>query len=130
MEKQIKHLEFIQNTINRMAHNSFLLKGWNITLVSALIAFAFKELNPQYLYISGAITVFFLLLDSYFLSRERLFIRLYNHVRKIPDKDIDFSMDIKEFECPCNWADAIFSKTLLIFYGGILLIHLFAIYII
>lgn len=28
MENKIKHLEFIQGVINRMANNSFMLKGW------------------------------------------------------------------------------------------------------
>ncbi len=32
MEQKIKHLEFIQAAINRMAGNSFLLKGWTVTL--------------------------------------------------------------------------------------------------
>lgn len=28
MEAKIKHLEFIENVIERMARNSFMLKGW------------------------------------------------------------------------------------------------------
>ena len=35
---KIKHLEFIQSTITRMNQNSFQIKGWMITLVSALLA--------------------------------------------------------------------------------------------
>ena len=38
MENKIKHLEFIQSTITRMNQNSFQIKGWMITLVSALLA--------------------------------------------------------------------------------------------
>ena len=40
MEKKLKHLEFIQNVILRMNNNSFLIKGWAITLISALFALA------------------------------------------------------------------------------------------
>ncbi len=33
-----KHLEFLQAVITRMAGNSFLIKGWSVTLVAALLA--------------------------------------------------------------------------------------------
>lgn len=124
MEAKIKHLEFVQNTIDKMSHDSFLLKGWNIAIISAIFALSFKESDIRYLYISGAVTVLFWLLDGYFLSRERLFIKLFDHVRKLKESKIDFSMSIKEFQCCCNWTSAIFSKTLTIFYGGIIIIHL------
>jgi hypothetical protein len=38
MENKIKHLEFIQSTVGRMASNLFLLKGWTITLIAAVFA--------------------------------------------------------------------------------------------
>lgn len=37
-EHNIKHLEFIQTNINRMNQNSLQMKGWAITIVSALLA--------------------------------------------------------------------------------------------
>ena len=52
MEKKLKHLEFIQSIITRMASNSFLLKGWAITIVSALIAISIDKNNFGYLIIS------------------------------------------------------------------------------
>ena len=33
-----KEIDLIQNIINRMANNSFLLKGWLITLIVAVLA--------------------------------------------------------------------------------------------
>ena len=42
-EKKLKHLEFIQNVISRMNSNSFMIKGWCVTLVSALFALAAKD---------------------------------------------------------------------------------------
>ena len=80
MENKRKHLEFIQATINRMAGNSFLLKGWAVTLVGALFALTFKEVDPLYLLISLIVLALFWRLDSYYLSRERLFIKLYERV--------------------------------------------------
>jgi len=123
MEAKIKHLEFIQTTINRMANHSFLLKGWAITLVGGLIALSFKEIDRRYLYISLAVLGLFWLLDSYYLSRERNFIKLYDHVRNNKEAT-DFSMDTKKFAKWWNWPWCAFSKTLLLFYGGLLAVIL------
>lgn len=38
-----RHLEFLQLAINRMASNSFILKGWNITLIVGLFALTLKR---------------------------------------------------------------------------------------
>ena len=37
-DKKLKHLEFVQNVITRMNTNSFLIKGWSVTLVAAIFA--------------------------------------------------------------------------------------------
>lgn len=125
MEAKNKHLEFIQATINRMAGNSFLLKGWSVTVMGGLLAFSLKELSVHYVYISLAVLSFFWLLDSYYLSRERHFIRLYNVVRQKEESSIDFSMQTDDFKSGCDWLRGAFSKTLVVFYGGLVVVHLF-----
>jgi hypothetical protein len=124
MESKVKHLEFIQSAINRMAHNSFLLKGWAITLTGGLLALTFKEINRRYLYISLVVLAMFWLLDSYYLSRERRFIGLYDSVRKRSEGHIDFSMDISAFGGRWGWVMCAFSRTLILFYGGLIVVHL------
>lgn len=47
-ESRMKHLEFIQGVVNRLAQNSFSLKGWSITLVSALFLLSAKESDSKY----------------------------------------------------------------------------------
>jgi hypothetical protein len=46
MEKKLAHLNLIQAVITRMGSNSFLLKGWSVTLVAALFALAAKDTKP------------------------------------------------------------------------------------
>ena len=68
----------------------------------------------------------FWFLDSYFLHQERLFRKLYDHVRNLDNKDIDFSMNtqiiierntqIVESHVD-SWIKVAFSKTLLLFHG-------------
>jgi hypothetical protein len=123
MEAKLKHLEFVQAAINRMAGNSFLLKGWAVTIVGALLALSFKEINSQYIQISLAAVAGFWLLDSYYLARERLFIQLYNHVRVLDENAIDFSMDVSPFHRRRHWPQCCLSTTMVLFYGGLLLVH-------
>ncbi|MGE0407580.1 MAG: hypothetical protein AB7O65_14900, partial [Candidatus Korobacteraceae bacterium] len=97
MENKLKHLEFIQSAINRMASNLFLLKGWTITLIAALFALATKDSDRVYFLIAYIPAVMFWVLDGYFLSQERRFRSLYDYVRKLEDNQIDFSMDTSLF---------------------------------
>jgi hypothetical protein len=123
MDSKLKHLEFIQGTINRMAGNSFLLKGWTVTLVGGLLALSYKEMNWQYLIVSAAVLVFMWLLDGYYLSQERSFIKLYEHVSHLKG-ETDFSMKTGPHRGGIRWHRCAFSHTLLIFYGGLALVLL------
>jgi hypothetical protein len=115
MEQKIKHLEFIQQIIERMAKNSFLLKGWSLTLSLAIISLSKATGN-----LSLSIIIF-LLLDTYFLCQEKEFINLYNQVRKGKVKNFKI-----ETSCTCkNFFGALFSIPNLIFYTSVLvIIHL------
>lgn len=123
MEKKLKHLEFIQQAINRMASNLFLLKGWTVTLIAAMFALAAKESRDLYFLLAYFPALMFWLLDGYFLAQERRFRSLYDHVRKLDEHSIDFSMDTQPFKkSPSRnkWTRALFSPTLLIYYGVLL----------
>jgi len=128
---KIKHLEFIQTIINRMAGNSFLIKGWAITLVAALFALSSKDANKNYIIISFLPVVIFWILDAYFLSRERSFRCLYDQVRSLDENKIDFSLDIWQFkDRKNNWFWSMFSHTILFFYTSLIVVMLIIAYII
>ena len=80
MEEKIKHLEFVQNVITRMNTNSFQLKGWAITIVSALLALYASSTNVCYIFVAIVPTLIFWFLDAYYLRQERRFIGLYNDI--------------------------------------------------
>src|SRR2546421_3517124 len=113
MEKKLKHLELIQNVINRMANNSFFVKGWCVTLVSVLLALASQNNNPKYVIIAFLPSIMFWILDAYFLRQERLFRKLYDRVRAQEEDSIDFSMNTSEFSKTTSWLEAAFSRTLI-----------------
>ena len=80
MEEKIKHLEFIQNIITRMNSNSFAIKGWMVTIVSALLALYANSNNEIFMFIAIVPTFIFWLLDAFYLAQERRFRCLYDDV--------------------------------------------------
>lgn len=117
MTSKVKHLEFIQGVVNRLATNSFRIKGWTVILVSALLVLLIRENRSDLAWI-GFVPVFvFWGLDGYFLWQERLFRGLYDHVRKLEEDRIDFSMDTSGINR--SWWSATLSITLCPFYGAI-----------
>jgi len=110
----------IQGVVNRLSHNSFLLKGWSVVLVSAMFAFAAKDSKMVFIYLAYFPAISFWGLDGYFLRQERLFRALYDHVRKLDENDIDYSMNTSIVEAKvAPWAAVTLSKTLLVFHGVI-----------
>jgi hypothetical protein len=122
MENKRAHLEMIQGVINRMAGNSFVIKGWTITLVAALFALAQKESNPVFMYLAYFPAVIFWALDGYYLWQERLFRKLFDRVRTLPENEIDFSMktSVVGSQAGSIWK-ATFSQTILAFHGCVIL---------
>lgn len=130
-DKKLKHLEFIQLVITRMNVNSFLLRGWAVTLVAALFAFAAKESNTSYVIITYISTILFWILDGYYLSQERKYRDLYNLIRVKDESTIDFDMNATICNNRKNrWLTSIFSITQIIFYGAIIIITLIIKYVI
>ncbi len=92
------HLQLIQGMVSRLAGNSFLIKGWSVTLISALFALAAANTNPLFVYLAYFPSFAFWSLDAYFLRQERLFRKLYDHVTRLDSSEIDYSMDTSAFE--------------------------------
>lgn len=131
MEKKIKHLEMIQTIITRMSSSSFLLKGWSVTLASAIIALSAGGTDKRFMLIAYFPVIAFWILDGYFLRQERLFRKLYDKVRKLDDNLIDFSMNTSSHETEVSSLFGVmFSQTLILFYGaviGVIIILMYAI---
>jgi hypothetical protein len=127
MEKKIKHLEMIQSVIERMGNNSFFIKGWSITLVSAIFVVAIQSKEKMFALWTLFPAIIFWLLDAFYLRQERLLRALYNHVRKMDEKRIDFSMDTsniangKILSKGTGYLSAVLSRTLFPFHGGMIL---------
>jgi hypothetical protein len=99
--EKVKHLELIQAVISRMAGNSALLKGWSVTLSSALVGWASaNNAHIKYAILGFLPPVFFAVLDAFYLRQERLFRKLYDYIRLLDDAEWQkdpFTMDTRPF---------------------------------
>jgi hypothetical protein len=113
-----------------MGQNSFLIKGWTVTLVSALFALAAKDSSAIYVLVAYFPTAAFWFLDSYYLYQERLFRKVYDSARG-QNSPVDFSLSTKSFDKGLSdWLKALFSITILIFYGVVIMTLIIVMYII
>ncbi len=123
-EARIRHLEMIQSIVTRMATNSFLAKGWALTVAVAVYGFATSHLNP-WICLTGLLSsVGFWWLDAYYLRAERSFRCLYSDA-STPDTSVKlFSLSIADYKNSrdITWGAVLFSITLCIFYGLLLLV--------
>ena len=86
-----KHLEFIQAVITRLAQNSFLIKGWSVTLLTGLLLLVLQQeraVGTIFLIVVPAVVFWWL--DAYYLHLERGFRGLYELVAREPSSS--FSM--------------------------------------
>jgi hypothetical protein len=122
-EADVKHLEFIQAVIARLANNSFFMKGWALTAAGLFYGFAVKGTSWPVAAIGLLPTVAFWGLDAYYLRQERLYRRLYDAVRREDASIEPFSMNAQPFaDEVAEFLATVLSKTELPFYGGILVI--------
>lgn len=77
MTADTKHLDYLQTAIGRMASQSFLVKGWSVTLAAAALGLAVKENHRAFALIGMLPVAILWWLDAYFLALERGFRGLY-----------------------------------------------------
>ena len=116
-----KELDLIQKCVERMSHNSFIIKGWTVLLFSG--AFVFWENHPQKKSELLPVVVVSLVilwgLDAYFLQQERSFRQLYAWVieaRKNGNTDNLYNLDYKKVKCCSCILKALFAPIMLLLY--------------
>lgn len=94
-----KEIDLIEECIKRMASNSFLLKGWAVTVLSVLIGLTANTDNWK---LASVIAIFvcisFWYLDAVYLKLERLYKRKYNWVIENRLSKTEYSFNLDPFE--------------------------------
>lgn len=125
MEEIHKEIDLIQDCIKRMANNSFMLKGWIITLYAVILGLLPEKVNI--LLLCGTlitITISFWYLDALFLRTERIYREIYLWVlRERPkgNRELLYDLTPKNYKGKIEETESICkimcSVTLKCFYG-------------
>jgi hypothetical protein len=114
----------IQAIVTRMAGNSFLVKGWTVTLVAALVAVSAKESEVRFAAVALLPAFSFWGLDAFYLRYERLFRRHYDEVRKAPLERLEedpYSLSAEPYldKCP-SWFSTLWEAHLFALHGAMI----------
>lgn len=118
-----KEIDLIQDCIKRISKNSFLVKGWGLTILAGVFAIANdKILSNVWLLIFTVIIPFlcFWMLDTFFLRTEKKYRLLYSwglENRKKGNIDLQYDLNPNRFseQAGC-WIKTMFSYTMILFY--------------
>lgn len=120
-----KEIDLLQACITRMANNSFEIKKWTVGLIAVLSGLIKANSSlKEYVCLFLLIVIVFWGLDAYFLYIERRYRKKYNSViwcRTHDNMEKVFNLNPvgeKDFK---DYIQAFFSKTLIPFYGVLLL---------
>lgn len=88
-----KHLDHIQAVITRHNSNSFMIKGWAITICTVVLTVAGTWKEPVIALVALVPVFVFWVLDSFYLANERCFVSLYSaaingYVLKIKNENL------------------------------------------
>lgn len=61
-ENKRLHIQMIEDVINRMSSNSFLIKGWSLTILGGLITVYLANINKSMSYLILLLCLFFCLM--------------------------------------------------------------------
>lgn len=123
MSTRLKHLEFIQQIVERMAANSFNLKGWSVVIVSALFALGAADSNEAMVLLAAIPVAAFWLLDAFYQAQERAYRNLYQIAASDTrdDEERSLELDATRYFSLNHWLKAAVSGHLLLFYGALAL---------
>lgn len=119
-----KHLDHVQAIVSRLANNSFLMKGWSLTVAAALTGYALTKNSVPVALAALVPAVAFWFLDAYYLRQERAFRLMYDAIGKgdVPA----FEIRPKSFLSLIAPVKTALSITLTAFYGVLVVVSLAA----
>ncbi len=98
-----KYLPLIQGAINRSASSSFFLKGWSVTVSTAMFGLASKESQPRLALLALLPILAFWGLNGYYLGYERQFRKLYRDAVDATETNFNMTPDPLGLQ---GWLDA------------------------
>lgn len=124
IEEIHKEIDLIQACITRMAQNSFMIKGWFVSIYAVILALLPEKVNIFLLCIAlVAVNMIFWYLDGFFLRTEKIYRKIYDWVleaRTKNNRELMYQLNPGEFSGKIEEVESVWkvmwSKTLRWFY--------------
>lgn len=124
IEEIHKEIDLIQACITRMSQNSFLIKGWFVSIYAVILALLPEKVNMLLLcMVLIAVNLIFWYLDGFFLRNERIYRKIYDWVLRVRpenNRELLYHLTPSEFKGKIDETESIYkimwSKTLCLFY--------------
>ena len=115
-----KHMDYVQAIIARLATNSFVMKGWALTVSSALLGFSASKGLWALAALAVVPAAAFWFLDTYYLRQERAFRDMYEDVAA--KRVTGFKIKPGPYASRHSWGRTGKSLSLSVFYGPIVVV--------
>lgn len=124
IEEIHKEIDLIQSCITRMAQNSFMVKGWFVSIYAVILALLPEKINLFLLCIAlVAANLIFWYLDGFFLQTEKVYRKIYDwvlEVRPQNNRELMYQLNPNKFSEKIEKVESVrevmWSKTLRWFY--------------
>ena len=125
IEEIHKEIDLIQSCITRMAQNSFMVKGWFVSIYAVILALLPEKIN-LFLLCTALVAVNLILwyLDGFFLRTEKVYIKIYDwvlEVRPQNNRELMYQLNPSKFSGKIEEVESVrevmWSKTLRWFYS-------------
>ncbi len=121
-DELFKEIDLLQSCISRMAQNSFMIKGWALTLFAGATVFT-KGANlgtfNLFLFTTFIPFICFWVLDTFYLHTEMKYRKMYEDMlekRKVDNLEGQYGLNPRNVNCGIVFK-TMFSFTLVVFYG-------------
>jgi len=101
-----------------MAQNSFIIKGWAVTLCSALLALSGKDANQLFALLALLPALTFWWLDAFYLATERAFRAKYEELAG----ELGMSLSLGSPAGAATWPSALGARVVYLPYGTIIVV--------
>lgn len=118
---RVKHLDYVEAVVTRLAGQSAALKGQCVTVTTAICGFAATLKMPVIIWIAALPILTFAWLDAKYLNEERLFRALYETVRT-GDWASAPTFEMKTDRSKSSVWSTLFSWSVFGFYGPVALV--------
>ena len=124
IEEIHKEIDLIQSCITRMAQNSFMIKGWFVSIYAVILALLPEKINLFLLCTAlVAVNLTFWYLDGFFLRTEKVYRKIYDwvlEVRPQNNRELMYQLNPSKFNGKIEEVESVrevmWSKTLRWFY--------------